>query len=122
MEEDLIEAFKEIEQIKERLKDLEEVVKELIRILESKEPTKPSEPKKMLRAEIYGFANEADKEKFIKICKDIAAKDETFNFKITERNITIYGDDKENLHKRGMWLVKRTGLEGLKYSVKEEKV
>ena len=46
----------------------------------------------------------------IRICEAIAKRDETFKFKVHEQRITVFSATHDQAHKRGMWLVRKTGV------------
>jgi len=69
---------------------------------------------------IKGFNTEEDYQKFHDICSEIAIKDETFKFEGNReaKEIYIYLDDKDKLHKRSMWFIKKTNISNLKYTIR----
>lgn len=69
---------------------------------------------------IRGFENEEDYEKFHNICSDIATRDETFKFEGNPdaKEIYLYSSDKNLLHKKSMWLMKKTNISGIKYTIR----
>jgi hypothetical protein len=97
---------KQFESFKKDFDELEKRVKEL------DERTKP------MSAIITGLTEETF-QKLLNICSDISAKDETFVFDGNREalEVYIYGKDKDILHKRAMWLIKKTGIDGLRYRV-----
>jgi hypothetical protein len=76
------------------------------------------DPKKYL-AIIKGFESDENFETLRAICETIAVKDETFIFESdsSSKEIAIKGSDKNELHKRALWLIKRTQLPSLKYDI-----
>jgi uncharacterized protein YoxC len=74
-----------------------------------------------VEATIEGFQTQEAYDKLKKICEDITIKDETFRFEADDDNleITIKSENKDDLHRRCMWLVKKTDIQNLKYNVEE---
>jgi hypothetical protein len=74
---------------------------------------------KRFTATIMGFLNTEDFEKVSNILGDIACKDSIQYERDTEAmEIHIFDDDKDRLHKRAMWLVKKTDTPNIYYKVK----
>jgi len=114
--------------LEERVGKLEESVVELEKKVEIigqavseliKEREKVKEKEKKYEAVIYGFRTPEDYENFLKICESISEKDMGFEFEEKGKAIVILSNDKDELHKKSLWLVKKTGLSDLKYIVKE---
>jgi hypothetical protein len=82
-------------------------------------PLKEIEEKKFYST-IAGFESENDLEKFSNICSDIALKDESFHFDVNRdmMEVEISDINKDKLHKRSLWLVKKTGIPNIYYKVK----
>jgi hypothetical protein len=101
----------DIENIKARLDNIEKYLREK----EAKELEKAGG----FVSRIFGFEGDEDFDKLVNICSNIATKDQNFVFDYNRdsKEIFIYGDDKDSLHKRAMWLVKKTEIKGLKYSL-----
>ncbi|MCS7106237.1 MAG: hypothetical protein NZ942_02895 [Candidatus Aenigmarchaeota archaeon] len=102
--------------LKEKIEYIGMAVAELIKeVKEIKEQLR-----KKYVSEIFGFKDEESFSKFLKICDDIAKKDESFKFESGEMRIFLYSYDKDELHKKSMWLIKNTGIDGIYYSVREK--
>jgi hypothetical protein len=100
------------------LNKLEKRVTDLENKFEKKnQKEKPKETVGVIR----GFEKDQDFEKLMNICSDIADKDDTFQYDSNRESREIYfkGKDNDQLHKRGMWLIKKTGIEGLKYTLEK---
>ena len=69
---------------------------------------------------IMGFESEEDLEKFANICSDIALRDEGFRFDVNRemKEVCVTDDNKDKLHKRSMWLVKKTNISNIYYKIK----
>ena len=72
-----------------------------------------------------GIKDEETKNKLESICRDINQRDPSFRFAIRKSTLPKYkwllivgSSDKDTAHRRGMWLIKKTGIEGLLYWVK----
>jgi len=76
---------------------------------------------KTFRATFTGFENFEDFDKFMNICSNIAVRDETFNYEInrTANEISIFTKGQNEIHKKAMWLISKTGIRknNLKYKV-----
>ena len=107
----------------DRIVKLEEKVKELeLRLDRRKEEPDTRKPiKGEFVSVITGFTSDLDFDHFRNICSDIATKDETFNFDTNEetKEVEIYHNDKDELHKKSLWLINRTEISGLKYAVRQ---
>lgn len=107
--------FKRNDDLEKKIEIIGQGVAELIKdVKEIKEQLK-----KKFVSEIFGFKNEEDFNKFLKICNDIAKKDSEFKYGKGELKIYLFSHDKDELHKKSMWLIKKTGIDGLYYSVRE---
>lgn len=103
--------------IKQKIDVIGEALSELIKDMKTiKELIIP----KTFTSTIKGFEVPEDYEKLKLICSDLTMKDETFKFEANDddKEIYIYLEDKDQLHKKSMWLIKRTGIEGIKYTIK----
>jgi hypothetical protein len=82
-----------------------------------------SEGEKRLQSTIKGFENDDDFDRVYNICAEISGGDETFKFDgdRDSREIFIYSENKDELHKKSLWLVFKTGVKGLKYTIRERK-
>jgi hypothetical protein len=98
------------------LVDLDERLKRFERATPTTEDAKKI---KDFRARIFNFPDVEAYTKFKNICKGISLKDETFKYYTDDKNIEVLitSNNKDDLHKRGTWLVKKTEITGLKYSV-----
>jgi len=72
-----------------------------------------------------GIKDEETRDKLEVICKDIRRRDPSFQFAIKPSLLPKYkwllivvSADKDTAHRRGMWLIKKTGINGLLYWVK----
>jgi hypothetical protein len=116
--------FENIEAMIETLRDelgvvalkLEELEKKFNEFEKIKEKILPRE----FVSTIRGFETEEDYQKFHDICTDIAIKDDTFKFEGNReaKEIYIYLNDKDLLHKKSMWLIKKTNISNLKYTIR----
>jgi len=100
----------ELSVVEKRLIELEEKFREF------EQAIKPREYVSTIR----GFETEEDYQKFHDICTDIAIKDESFKFEGNReaREIYVYLSDKDLLHKKSMWLIKKTNISNLKYTIR----
>jgi hypothetical protein len=110
---------KEMEDLRRTIADMEIRFSELEKKFAEIEKIKEAMPKEFCST-IKGFENDEDYQKLHSICTDIATKDESFKFdgNSEAREIYIYSFDKDKLHKRSMWLVKKTGIENLIYTIR----
>jgi hypothetical protein len=103
----------------ERMDGLESRIEIMETILKNELKDKGAEPPKAYRATISGFSTGEDYEHLHKICEEISGKDMTFMFagNPDALEIEIFSSDKDKLHQKAMWLIKKTNIEGLKYKV-----
>jgi hypothetical protein len=110
---------KEMKELEERIVKIENDLKlmqdniydKLIKIEKAIEP-------KQFKA-IFKLFSDEDFEKLNGICSEIASKDESFIYDANydDKEIILFSEDKDQLHKKSMWLVNKTGIQDLKYKV-----
>ncbi len=49
-------------------------------------------------------------ERIKKILEDIKNRDSTFVYEVTESEVILKGEDKNQLHKRSLWIVKKAHI------------
>jgi hypothetical protein len=101
----------------EKIDELEEKLNKLKESLKAKEEKMEE---KTFKSTISGFITPEDYKKMEGICYDIADKDKTFEFEANSdiEEIYVYSPDKDQLHKKCMWLIKKTNIEELKYTIR----
>jgi hypothetical protein len=99
---------------------LAEKIDELEKKLNKMEESFKAKEEREYVSTIKGFETGEDYQKFHDICTDIAIKDETFKFEGNReaKEITVYSSDKDLLHKKSMWLIKKTNISSLKYTIR----
>ena len=114
LEERVNELEKALVELEKKVEVIGQAVSELIKERKEKK-------EKAYESVIYGFKTFEDYENFVRICREIMEKDMSFDFEERGKTIAIFSDNKDELHKRSLWLVKKTGIEDLKYTVKERR-
>jgi hypothetical protein len=111
--EELLSLEKKYEEMQRKLNDLEKK----LNAMETK--FAPTEAK--LVSKITGFGGEEEYEKMKNICEDISLKDESFRFRGNKESMEIFleSGDRDSLHKKSMWLIKKTGIKNLRYEVRK---
>jgi len=100
------------------IKDVEDIKKRVAELEAKNTPRGSGE----FVSVISGFGSEEDFDKFKHICTEIASKDGSFKFSINTLNKETYlqSSNRDELHKKSMWLIKKTGIENLKYTIGEK--
>lgn len=85
-------------------------------------------PAKTKFVTLVGIKGNSNREKLLKVCKDINAKDPTFKYRINPSQfkkydfvLAVFSGTKDHAHERGCWIINKVGIEGLNYWVKEYK-
>lgn len=99
--------------IREELNHLKEKMNRLEELFQGKKQAYPT------KSTISGFTDGDSLERLHRICLEIASKDASFksDMDTSSMTITLYGDNKDVLHRRSMWLINKTGVQGLKYKI-----
>jgi hypothetical protein len=59
------------------------------------------------------FIEEGKQQEVFSVCDDIRKKDKSFDFTPLTKSLILYDKDKDKLHKRALWLVKKVkGIKG----------
>lgn len=76
-----------------------------------------------------GLDSDEKRDRLEEICNNIRAKDNTFRFSLRRSNLPqyrwiliVWSSDRDQAHKRGMWLIHKTGVDGLLYWVHEKDI
>lgn len=71
---------------------------------------------------VSGFETESDFKKFVDIISEIGLRDETIKFVSSPEKMKVYIllDDFNQLHKKSLWMISKTDVQGLKYSVRSK--
>jgi hypothetical protein len=111
--------LKKIEEMEKRIAQTESYLKAIQDDIYDKmiELEKMLGPKKFTA--VFQLSSLEDFNKLSSICSEIASKDGSFVFLTDTDNkeISVFSENKNELHKKCMWLVTKTGIEGLKYRV-----
>ena len=59
------------------------------------------------------FVEDGKQQEVFSVCEDIRKKDNSFDFMPLTKSFLLYDKDKNKLHKRALWLVKKVkGIKG----------
>jgi phage shock protein A len=116
------ELWRAVEELRIAVAELRSAIEELKKQASSSSKTNEvRQSSSRFISTIYGFQNSEDFEKMVKVLEDIALRDETliWSGNADAREIVLYSTDKDALHKKSMWFVKKVGIANLSYRVEE---
>jgi len=105
--------------MKEIEEKIDKIGEALAMLIEDVKNLKEALSEKEFCSTITGFESEEDFEKFRNILSDIGLKDESVKWAANheEKEVYLYSKSKDELHKKSLWLIHKTGIKGLKYKI-----